>query len=400
MKILVINCGSSSVKYQLINMEDESVLAKGNYEKIGAKDSFLTHKVGKEKFVFENEAKTHDDAIKLIMQQLVDKEHGVISNLNEIDAIGHRIVHGGEKFTKSMIVDDDVIEGIKAAITFAPLHNPGHLQGIYACQKELPNKPNVVVFDTAFHQTMPKEHYIYPIPYKYYEKYGVRKYGAHGTSHYFVSRRVAELLNKPVEQLKIVVCHLGQGASLCAVYNGKSVDTSMGLTPLGGIPMCARSGDLDPSVVTYIMKKESLSSDEMENILNKESGMYGLSGISADFRDIESEIDKGNQKAKLALEIYYYRVAQYIVQYAVPMQGIDVIVFTAGVGENQYRVRYHICEYLKFLGVEIDKSKNNEFRGEGEISSKNSKIKVYVVPTNEELMIARDTQRLINNGQV
>ena len=395
MKILVINCGSSSFKYQLINMEDESVMAKGNYERMGIGESFLTHKVGEQKFKFTNPVKNHDEAIKFVMDQLTDKEHGVITSLDEINAIGHRVVHGGEKFTKSVIVDDEVEKGIEDAITFAPLHNPAHLQGIEACKKELPGKPNVVVFDTAFHQTMPKEHYLYAIPYEYYEKYGVRKYGAHGTSHKYVSLRIAELLGKPVEELKIINCHLGQGASLCAVQNGKCVDTSMGLTPLGGIAMGSRSGDLDPSVVTYLMKKENLSADEMETILNKKSGIYGISEISPDNRDIEEAAAEGNERAKLTLKEYAYIIAQYIGKYAVTMNGVDVITFTAGVGERGPETRADVCSYLGFMGVELDKELNNVKGEEREISTKNSKVKVWIVPTNEELMIARETMNLV-----
>ena len=301
MKVLVLNSGSSSLKYQLIDMETENVMAKGNFERIGQEGSFLTHKVGDQKHVIEKNVKNHEEAIGIVLNQLLDSEYGVISSLNEIDAVGHRIVHGGEKFTESVIVDDSVIKGIEEAITFAPLHNPAHLQGIYACQKELPNTPNVVVFDTAFHQTLPKKAYMYAIPYEYYDKYKIRKYGAHGTSHRFISKRVAEVMNKPIEDLKIITCHLGQGASLCAVDGGKSIDTSMGLTPLAGVPMGSRSGDIDPSIVTFLMEKEGLSAKEMDNILNKKSGKLGLSGISADDRDIEKEILNGKTTTHTAL---------------------------------------------------------------------------------------------------
>lgn len=396
MKILVINCGSSSLKYQLMNMEDESTMAKGNYERIGMEGSFLTHKVNGEKYKIEKNVKDHDEAIKIVMEQLTHNEHGVIKDLDEISAIGHRIVHGGERFTKSVIVDEDVIKGIEDAITFAPLHNPAHLQGIRACQKELPGKPNVVVFDTAFHQTMPKEHYIYPIPYKYYEKYGIRKYGAHGTSHKYVSRRIAELLGKDIKDLKIINCHLGQGASLCAIQNGECVDTSMGLTPLGGIPMGSRSGDLDPSVVTYIMEKENLTPEQMNKILNKESGLLGMSGISADNRDILAEIEKGNKQAELAIKTYCYLIAQYIGKYAVTMNGVDVITFTAGTGERGPDERKEICSYLGFMGVELDTDLNNVKAVEREISKPGSKVKVWIVPTEEELMIARETMEIVN----
>lgn len=396
MKILVVNCGSSSLKYQLIDMETEAVMAKGNFERIGQKGSFLTHKVGDEKHVIEKDVKNHEEAIKIVLAQLTNEEYGVISSLKEIDAIGHRIVHGGEKFTKSVIVDDSVIKGIEEAIAFAPLHNPAHLQGIYACQKELPGVPNVVVFDTAFHQTMPEKAYIYAIPYKYYEKYKIRKYGAHGTSHRFISKRVAELMNKPIEDLKIITCHLGQGASLCAVDGGKSIDTSMGLTPLAGVPMGSRSGDIDPTVVTFLMEKENLTAQEVNTLLNKKSGKLGLSGISCDDRDIEAAIKEGNQRAKLAIDNFEYQVAGYIGRFAVQMKGVDAIVFAGGIGENGIDARKEICEYLEFMGVKIDDEKNNCRGKEAEISTPDSKIKVFVVPTNEELMIARDTMEIVS----
>ena len=394
MKILVLNCGSSSLKYQLINMENEEVMAKGNYERIGEK-SFLTHKVKDKKYVIENPVANHDEAIKIVIEQLLHQDYGVISDLNEINAVGHRIVHGGEYFDKSVLVTEDVIAKIENCSKLAPLHNPAAVLGIRASQKAMPNAKMAVVFDTAFHQTMPKEHYIYSIPYKYYDQYGVRRYGAHGTSHKYVAHRIAKLMGRPVENLKIVNCHLGQGASLCAIKDGKSIDTSMGLTPLGGIAMCARSGDLDPSVVLYIMQKENLSPDEMNTILNKESGVFGISGISADFRDIEAEAANGNERAKLALKHYAYIVASFIAKYAVALDGIDVITFTAGVGENQINVRKSICDNLKFMGVKIDSKKNNVRSEEREISAEDSAIKIWIVPTNEELMIARDTLELI-----
>ena len=394
MKILVLNCGSSSLKYQLINMDTEEVMAKGTYERIG-EQSFVTHKVNGEKIRFDHPVKNHKEAIDFMNQLLLDPKYNTIKSLDEIDGIGHRVVQGADLFKSSVVVDEDVIEKIDQCATLAPVHNKAAITGIRAAMKSMPGKTNVVVFDTVFHQTIPEERYMYPIPYKYYEKHKIRKYGAHGTSHYYVSRRVAELLGKPVEELKTIVCHLGQGASLCAVKGGKSVDTTMGLTPLGGIPMCARSGDLDPSVVTYIMKKENLTPDEMELMLNKESGILGLSGVSADFRDIEAEAAKGNKRAELAINAYAYKVAQYIAQYIVSLGGLDVIAFTAGIGENQYNARKKICENLKCFGVEIDEAKNYEFRDEGRISSPNSKIEVWVVPTNEELMIAKETANLI-----
>ena len=394
MKILVLNCGSSSLKYQLLNMDTDQVIAKGTYERIG-EQSFVTHKINGEKYKFEHPVKNHKEAIDFMIELLLKPEYNTIKDLSEIDGIGHRVAHGGDKFSSSVVIDEDVISKIDECSALAPVHNKAAIVGIRAAMEAMPGKPNIAVFDTVFHQTIPEERYMYPIPYKYYEKYGIRKYGFHGTSHKYVSRRIAELLGKPVEELKTIVCHLGQGASLCAVKNGKSVDTTMGLTPLGGIPMCARSGDLDPSIVTYIMKNENLSSDEMEMILNKESGTLGVSGVSPDFRDIEAEADKGNNRAKLALEMYSYKVAQFIAQYIVALDGLDVITFTAGIGENQWTIRERICKYLKCFGVEIDENKNKEFRDEGKISSENSKVEVWVVPTNEELMIAKETLDLI-----
>ena len=396
MKILVLNCGSSSLKYQLINMENEEVIAKGNYERIGIDKSFVTHKVNGEKYVIENPAPTHKEALEFVIKQLTETEYAVIENLDEINAVGHRVVHGGEKFAEPVLVTDEVVEGIRECADLAPVHNMAAAMGIDACRNLMPEKPNVVVFDTGFHQTIPEERYLYPIPYHYYRNYKVRKYGFHGTSHSYVSKRVAEVMGKPVESLKTIVCHIGQGASLCAVDGGKSVDTSMGLTPLGGIMMCARSGDLDPSIVTFLMKKENLSSDEMDKILNKESGLLGMSGVSSDVRDIEAEANNGNEKAKLSLKAYDLNIAQYIAKYAVSMGGVDTIVFTAGVGENQKVRRAGICKNLEFLGVKLDEAKN-EIRGEEvEISAADSKIKVYVIPTNEELVIARETKNIVS----
>ncbi|MFR3919532.1 MAG: acetate/propionate family kinase [Clostridia bacterium] len=396
MKILVLNCGSSSLKYQLINMEDETVMAKGYFERIGHYDSFVTHKVNGEKYRYDVIARDHGEAIKFVLKQFTDPKYPVISSLDEITAIGHRVVHGGEKFKESVIVNEDVKKGIEDAIVFAPLHNPAHLQGIKACELNLPGKVNVAVFDTAFHQTMPKEHYLYPIPYEYYEKYGIRKYGAHGTSHKYIANRIAELLGKPIEDLKIISCHIGQGASICAIQNGKSVDTSMGLTPLGGVAMGSRSGDLDPSVVTFLMEKENLNPAQMEHILNKKSGLYALSGISSDNRDVERAIAQGDQRAIDSLKEYDYIIAQYIGKYAVTMNGVDVITFTAGVGEKGPVTRSDVCKYLGFMGVELDEEINNTTKDvEKDISKESSKVKVWVVPTNEELMIARETASLI-----
>jgi len=394
MKILVINCGSSSLKYQLIDMDGEKLIAKGTYERIG-EASFLTHKINGQKYVLQHPAKTHKEALDFAIQQLLNKDYPAISSLDEIGAIGHRTVHGGEYFKESVIIDDEVIKRIEECSSLAPVHNPCSLIGIRACQELMPGKPMVAVFDTAFHQTIPEERYIYPIPYKYYEKYKIRKYGFHGTSHYYVSHRIAEVLGKPIEDLKIVNCHLGQGASICAIQGGKSVETSMGLTPISGIPMCSRSGDLDPSIVTFLMKNENMTADDIDNMLNKDSGIWGICGVSKDVRDIEAAIDEGNEKAKLALEHYKYRIAEFIAKYAVAMQGIDVITFTAGVGENQVRVRKGICEYLKFMGVKIDDERNKVKSEEALISTDDSSIPVWVIPTNEELVIARDTLRLV-----
>ena len=395
MKILVLNCGSSSLKYQLINMETEEVLASGKYERIGEEEAFITHKAQGKKVEIKKPAYDHKEAIEFTLAQLTNPEYKVIDSLDEVEAIGHRVVHGGEIFKESAVIDDKVIEQIDECSEFAPLHNPAAILGMEACKKVMPGKPMVAVFDTTFHQTMPKEKYVYPIPYEYYKKYGVRKYGAHGTSHMYVSQRLAEIENKNIEDLKIVTCHLGQGSSICAVDDGKSIDTSMGLTPLGGIPMVTRSGDLDPSVLTYLMKKENISAAEMENILNKKSGVAGISGLAPDFRVIELESYEDNERAKIAMESFKYAVASYIAKYAVAMNGIDYIVFTGGIGENQINIRKGICEKLTFMGVDVDADANN-MRGEEKVISKpDSKVKVYVIPTNEELMIAKETQRLV-----
>ena len=395
MKILVLNCGSSSLKYQLINMETEEVMASGKYERIGEDEAFITHKVNGQKIEIKNPAYNHSEAIDFTLKQLTNPEYKVIDSLDEINAIGHRLVHGGEKISESVIIDDNVINVLKEYTDLAPLHNPACILGIEACMEVMPGKPMVGVFDTAFHQSMPKNKYIYPIPYEYYKKYGIRKYGFHGTSHMFVSQRLAEIENKPVEDMKIVTCHLGQGSSICAIKGGKSIDTSMGLTPLGGLPMVTRSGDLDPSVVTYIMKKENLTPSQMEDILNKKSGLSGMSDLEPDFRVIENKSNEDDDAAKLAVENFNYSIASYIAKYAVAMNGIDYIVFTGGIGENQINIRKGICEKLAFMGVKIDVDENN-MRGEEKVISKpDSRIKVYVIPTNEELMIAKETLRLI-----
>ena len=392
MKILVINAGSSSLKYQLIDMADQSVIAKGLCERIGIEGSLLTHKFGKDgKFELKTPMKDHTDAMAVVLDALQDAEHGVIKSIDEIGAVGHRVLHGGMEFTASCIIDDKCIEAIKKCIPLGPLHNPANLMGIQACQAVMPNTPMVAVFDTAFHQTMPAKAFMYGIPTEYYEKYQIRRYGFHGTSHRFVSGRAAELLGKGK---KIVVCHLGNGSSLSAVVDGKCVDTSMGLTPLEGVLMGTRSGDLDPAVVECIANNEGMTPTEVLNMLNKKSGFLGLSGVSSDMRDVWAAAKEGNEKAKLALEHWAYRISKYIGAYAAAMGGIDAIIFTAGIGENDYVARAMVCEPLKFMGVEIDDAKNNNKRDEGVISADSSKVTVMVIPTNEELAIALDTLEL------
>lgn len=396
MKILVINCGSSSLKYQLIDMEGEKLLAKGNFERIGEQEAFVTHKVNGEKYVIKAPVMDHEAALKIVLEQLVHNDYGVIKDLSEISAVGHRLVHGGEIFDKSVIIDEEVIEKYSSCSSLAPLHNPATILGIRACQKAMPGVPMAGVFDTAFHQTMPKENYLYPIPYKYYEEYGIRKYGFHGTSHQYVSKRCAELIGKPIEDLKIVTCHLGQGASICAIDGGKSIDTSMGLSPLGGIAMVTRSGDLDPSVVTEIMERENLTAKEVNTILNKKSGLYGITGLNPDFREIElASYEDDKPKAQVAIELFTKTIAQFIAKYAVSLKGIDAVVFTGGIGENQINIRKKICNNLEWMGLELDLDKNNVRSVETKISTENSKILVYVIPTDEEMVIARDTKRLV-----
>ncbi|MBP3459144.1 MAG: acetate kinase [Lachnospiraceae bacterium] len=397
MNILVINCGSSSLKYQLIDSESEKVLAKGLCERIGIDGSAITHQpAGGEKVTTEVDMPNHTAAVKYVIEKLVDPQVGVVSSLDEIGAVGHRIVHGGEKFASSVVIDDEVIKAVEECNDLAPLHNPANLIGINSCKEIMPNVPMVAVFDTAFHQTMPKKAYLYGLPYEYYEKYKVRRYGFHGTSHDFVSSRAAEILGKKREDLKIIVCHLGNGASVSAVQNGKCVDTSMGLTPLEGLIMGTRSGDIDPAIISFIADKEGLSADDVVNICNKKSGVLGLSGgLSSDFRDLGNAADEGNEKAKAALETWSYRVAKYVGAYAAAMNGVDAIVFTAGVGENNFSARAQICEYLGYLGVTVDKEANNKRGEEVIISTPDSKTTVMVVPTNEELAIARETLRLV-----
>ena len=397
MNVLVINCGSSSLKYQLINSESEEVLAKGLCERIGINGSAITHQPkGGEKATTEVEMKNHTQAVQYVIEKLTDKEVGVIASLNEIDAVGHRVVHGGEKFASSVVITDEVVKAIEECNDLAPLHNPANLIGINSCKEIMPNVPMVAVFDTAFHQTMPKKAFLYGLPYEYYDKYKVRRYGFHGTSHDFVSNRAAEILGKAREDLNIVVCHLGNGASVSAVKEGKSVDTSMGLTPLEGLIMGTRSGDMDPAIITFLAEKENISAKEVIDICNKKSGMLGLSnGVSSDFRDLAAAEEAGNEFAKDALETYAYRVAKYIGAYAIGMKGLDAVVFTAGVGENNTALRAKICEYLSFFDTKIDEVKN-AIRGEEIIiSTEESKVKVLVVPTNEELAIARETVALV-----
>lgn len=396
MNVLVINCGSSSLKYQLIDSETEQVMAKGLCERIKI-DGRLKHTpAGKETIVLDSPMPDHTAAVELVLKMLTDEKYGVISSLSEIGAVGHRIVHGGEKFAASTIITDEVIAAITECNDLAPLHNPANLIGIDSCKKLMPNVPMVAVFDTAFHQTMPAKAYLYGIPYEYYEKYKIRKYGFHGTSHSFVSKHTAELLGKKPEDLKTIVCHLGNGASICAVQNGKSVDTSMGLTPLDGLVMGTRSGTVDPAVIEFIAQKENKTISEVMDILNKKSGVAGVSGVSSDFRDLDTAIAQGNERAKIAMGLFCYRVAQYIGSYTAVMNGVDAIAFTAGVGENNSTARAGICSYLGYLGIEIDAEKN-QVRGEDQvISTDNSKVPVLVVPTNEELAIARETVALVS----
>ena len=399
MNILILNSGSSSLKYQLINTQTDMILAKGNFERIGQQDSFLTHKLGSEKHKFELPAPNHEMALNIILGKLTSRTYGVISGIDKIDAIGHRIVHGGDKFVSSCLITEEVIKEIEDCIPLAPLHNPAAVAGIRACQDILVGKPNVAAFDTAFHQTMKPEQYLYPIPYKYYEKYKIRKYGFHGISHDYVSSRVTSLKGTTRDKLRIVNCHLGQGASICAIKNGESVDTSMGFTPVAGFCMGTRSGDLDPSIVTFLNKKENISPDEIERILNYESGIFGVSGASVDFRDVENEALLGDHRSQLAMNIFLTQVAQTIASYIVTMGGIDVLTFTAGVGEKGFEDREEICKKLAFLGLKLDIEKNKSKNIEDRISLEDSKIDVWVVPTNEELMIARDTEKIVNESK-
>lgn len=396
MNILVINCGSSSLKFQLIDMSNEYVLARGNVEKIGEQGAFLKYqRHDEDKITIEEQIENHSQALNLALKTLLDANKGVISSVKEIDAVGHRVVHGGEYFSDPVIIDDKVIEAIRKCIEMAPLHNPPNLMGIEACRNLIREAPNIAVFDTSFHQTMPKHVYIYSIPYEMYEKYGIRKYGFHGISHKYVFNRAMEILGKDPNNIKVVTCHLGSGASVCAIKDGKSIDTSMGFTPLAGLEMGTRSGTIDPSVVTYIMNKENLSVNQMRDLLNKRSGALGLSGVGNDFRDIERELAKGDERAQLAIEVFSYRVRYYICSYAGAMGGLDAVIFTAGVGERSSLVRKKVVDGLEFLGLEMDYEKNKIVGEEIDVSKKGSKVKTLVIPTNEELMIARETAKLV-----
>ena len=395
MKILVLNCGSSSLKYQLFNMDDESVMAKGLVEKIGLAGSVLTHQpAGSEKVKIETDIPNHSVAIELVVNALLDEKHGVIRNMKEIDAVGHRTVHGGTTFTQSCRITDAVVAEMERLVELAPLHNPPGILGIRACEEKIPGVPMVGVFDTSFHQTMDPAHYLYGLPYELFEKYQVRKYGFHGTSHRFVSMRCRQLLGNPAES-KIITCHLGNGSSLAAVKDGKVIDTSMGFTPLEGLVMGTRCGDLDPAILPYLMRKEGLDADGIDKLINKKSGLLGVSGVSSDMRDIEDAAKQGNERAQIALAMFVKTVLRYIGAYAAELNGVDAIVFTAGIGENGIAMRQQICENLTYLGVEFDATANDCRGKEVEISKPGSKVKVFVIPTNEELMIARDTQELV-----
>ena len=395
MKILVLNCGSSSLKFQLINMDNNERMAKGNFERIGGMKTTLKLNVGGKKEELLHIARDFDEAIEFVLEVLLKPEYGLIKSLDEIGAIGHRIVHGGEMFSQSVLIDDEVVEEIEKCIDLAPLHNPAGVAGIRAARKVLPEIPMVAVFDTAFHQTMPTKAYIYQIPYRYYTSYKIRKYGFHGTSHRYVAQRVAELMGEKSENLKVINCHLGQGASICAIDGGKSIDTSMGLTPLAGIPMATRCGDIDPAIIPYIMKRDNLGPEDMEEILNKQSGAWGVSGVSSDFKDVEDGYKMGDSRSILALESQAYRIAQYIGQYAIALGGVDVITFAGGVGENGIETRERVCKYLEPFGIKLDPSANKTRGKEKCISAEDSKVKLYIIPTNEELMIAKDTYELI-----
>ena len=397
MNVLVINCGSSSLKFQLINAETENVLAKGLCERIGIDGRLTYQPAGGEKEKSDLAMPTHTEAIQFVIDALTNEKTGVVKSLDEIGAVGHRLVHGGEKFASSVVITDEVKKAVEECNDLAPLHNPANLIGVAACEKLMPGTPMVAVFDTAFHQTMPEKAYMYGLPYEYYEKYKVRRYGFHGTSHSFVSKRAAEVMGRPYDEVKTIVCHLGNGSSVSAVLNGKCVDTSMGLTPLEGLVMGTRSGDIDPAIMEFIAKKENLDIDGVMNVLNKKSGVFGISGgLSSDFRDLTDAMNAGDKKATIAMDVFSYRVAKYIGSYAAAMNGVDDIVFTAGIGENDDYVREEVCKYLGYLGVDFDSEANAGLRGkEAELTKEGSKVKVFVIPTNEELAIARETLALV-----
>lgn len=397
MNVLVINCGSSSLKYQLIDMDTENALATGLVERIGLEGANLTQKSeGKDKYEIVEPMKDHQDAIRLVLGALIDEKHGVIKSLDEINAIGHRVVHGGEKYAESALVTEEVMKDLEECAKLAPLHNPANIIGINACKALMPNVPMVVVFDTAFHQTMPEKAFVYALPYELYEKEHIRKYGFHGTSHKYVSAKIAEAMGKNIEDLKIITCHLGNGASIAAIKNGKCVDTTMGFTPLEGLVMGTRCGNIDPAVVTYLIDELGYTSQEVNTLMNKKSGIFGVSGVSSDFRDVEAAADKGSKEAQIALDLFRNSVKKYIGAYIAEMNGCDVIVFTAGVGENSIIERGAICRDLEFLGIELDEERNNIRAKVAEISKESSKIKLFVVPTNEELMIAQDTVSIVS----
>ena len=399
MKVLVLNCGSSSVKYKLIDMAEKKELAQGGVEKIGLAGAFLkfTSPNG-EKIVLEHEMPDHKEAIEFILDVLVSKEHGCVTALSEIDAVGHRVVHGGEKFNSSVLIDDDVIAKIEECIQIAPLHNPPNIAGIKAIEAIIPGKPQVAVFDTAFHQTMPAISYLYALPYRLYEKYGVRRYGFHGTSHRYVSQRACDFLGVDIKTQKIITCHIGNGGSIAAILNGKSIDTSMGFTPVEGLMMGTRSGDVDAGVLSFIMDKEGLDSKGISDLVNKQSGVLGITGISSDMRDVENAAESGNERAVLALKMYDQRIKKYVGEYAAEMNGVDIIVFTGGVGENQWPTRQAVCEGLEFMGIDFDTEKNKGLRGKEAIISKpSSRVKVVIIPTDEESMIAADTEAIVSN---
>lgn len=397
MKILVINCGSSSLKYQLVDMVGESVLCKGLVERIGIEGSQIKHETtGKEKETIQEPMSDHKKALELVLNAIIDPNYGAIKSMDEIGAVGHRVVHGGEYFSSSVVIDDKVMEAIEACIELAPLHNPPNIMGIEACKELMPSTPMVAVFDTAFHQTMDSDNYIYPIPYEFYEKYKIRRYGFHGTSHKYVANRAAEILGKDIKDINIVTCHLGNGSSVCAVQGGKSMDTSMGFTPLEGLAMGTRSGDIDPAIIPFIMNKEDMTFDEVNNMLNKESGVLGISGLSSDFRDLEIAMDEGNERAKLALDVFVNRVKKYVGAYIATMCGTDALVFTAGIGENSAYIRKAVCEGLECIGIRIDEELNNVRGEEAQLNKDITSTTIMVIPTNEELMIARDTLELVS----